>query len=54
MHFEINFDLLVKKYKIYNIKIIPLNSYLEQLSNGIISISNISYFLTKINNQSLF
>jgi hypothetical protein len=37
--------ILVKKYKIYYIKIIPLNLYLKELSNDIIFMSNISYFL---------
>jgi hypothetical protein len=55
MHFKINFDLYFwsRKYKIYDIIIIPLDSYSKELSNGIIFISNISFFGTKINDQSL-
>jgi hypothetical protein len=46
-HFETNFDLnfRLRKYKMYYIKIILLDLYLKELSNGIIFMSNISYFL---------
>jgi hypothetical protein len=55
MHFEIIFDLYFwsRKYKMYDIIIISLDSYSKELSNGIIFISNISFFWTKINDQSL-
>jgi hypothetical protein len=42
--------ILIKKYKIYYIKIISLDSYSKELSNDMIFMLNISYFLTKINN----
>jgi hypothetical protein len=50
MHFEINFDLYFwsRKYKIYDIIIISLDSYSKELSNGIIFISNISFLELKI------
>jgi hypothetical protein len=50
IHFEINFDLYFwsRKYKIYDIIIIPLDSYSKELCNGIIFISNISFFGLKL------
>jgi hypothetical protein len=46
--FELNF---LTKYKVYAIKIKPLESPLKYESNDIIDMLNILYLLTKINSQ---
>jgi hypothetical protein len=55
MCFEKNFDhKFDKKDEIYNIKIIPLDSYSKELLNGIIFVAYISYLVNKTNGQSFF